>query len=107
MTLCSFLYINIKFLMEELNVMSFHISCDSHHCCDCWLSVYYSGTKQILILQLVDNLTINQIINMLYFCKLRLPYLTTVFYTVHFWQPVFYRKLNTIFFTVLIFNIFT
>jgi len=50
-----------QFLVEELHVLSFHIPCDSHHCCDCWLSVYINGTKQILILQLVDNLTLNQI----------------------------------------------
>jgi len=29
------------------------LSCDSHHWCDCWLSVYYNGTKQISIFQLV------------------------------------------------------
>jgi len=52
------LYINIKLLVEELYVMSFHISCDFHHCCDCWLSVYYNGTKQILILQLIDHFNI-------------------------------------------------
>jgi len=27
------------------------------YCCDFWLSVYHKGTKQILILQLIDNLT--------------------------------------------------
>jgi len=28
------LYNGIKFLVEKLRVMSFHISCDSHYCCD-------------------------------------------------------------------------
>jgi len=43
MTLCSFYKINIKFLAEEVHVMSFYISsCDSYHCCDCWfVSVFH------------------------------------------------------------------
>jgi len=34
-------------------MMSFDLSFESHNCCNCWLSVYYNGTKQILILQKV------------------------------------------------------
>jgi len=32
------LYVNIKCLVKELPVMSFHTSCDSYYCCDWWMS---------------------------------------------------------------------
>jgi len=42
------LYTSINIIVEELLVMSFNWSSDSHHCCDdYWSSVYYNGTKQI------------------------------------------------------------
>jgi len=50
------LYISIILL-----VMSFDWSCDSHLCCDWWLSVYYNGTKQISTLQKFGKLTLYQI----------------------------------------------
>jgi len=48
------LYISMNFLVEDLLMMSFDWFFDSHYCCDCWLSVYYNGIKQILILQKVS-----------------------------------------------------
>jgi len=48
------LYVNIKFLVKELHVMSFHISCDSYYCCNWWILVYYNGIKQIFTLQMVN-----------------------------------------------------
>jgi len=42
-------------------MMSFDSSCNFHHCCDdCWLSVYYNGTKQISIFQKVGKSTFYQ-----------------------------------------------
>jgi len=48
------LYSKMNVLVEELIMMSFDWSFNSHYCCDCWLSVYYNWTKQILILQKVS-----------------------------------------------------
>jgi len=48
---------SINSLVEELiMMMSLDWSYDSHYCCDCWLSMYYNWTKQILILQKVSKL---------------------------------------------------
>jgi len=48
------LYSSMNFLVEELIMMSFNWSFNSHHCCDWWVSVYCNWTKQILILQNVS-----------------------------------------------------
>jgi len=39
---------SINFLVEEMIMMSFDWSFDSHYCCDWWLSVYCNWTKQTL-----------------------------------------------------------
>jgi len=39
------LYNGINSHVEELLVMSFDWSCDSHQCCDWWFSVYCYGTN--------------------------------------------------------------
>jgi len=61
------LYSNMNVLVEELIMMSFDWSFNSHYCCDCWLSVYYNWTKQILILQKVSKLTLYQIMKYFYY----------------------------------------
>jgi len=51
------LYLNL--LMEEMLVMIFDWSCDSHLCCDdCWLSVI---SDTVSILRWVGKLTLYQI----------------------------------------------
>jgi len=56
------LYIDIKLLVEELHVMSFHISCDSSLL---WLSVVrvlqWYKTDINSLLQMIENLTLYQI----------------------------------------------